>query len=252
MWKILCALGAVGLAALLVPVRADEDAKLRELVERAIKASGGADNLSKYQASVTKQKGKFHGLGDALEFTTETSVQLPDRLRAEVHFKANGQEITFVQVFAADKGWIKIGNMTEEMNKEMLAEAKEQMHATVIVTQLVCLKDKDYKLSPLGEGKVGSRPAIGVRVERKGYRDVNLFFDKDKSLLLKMETRGKDVMQGGQEYTSTTLYDDYKKVEGIMVPHKVTIERDGKPYVDAEVTEAKIAEKIDDNVFEKP
>jgi hypothetical protein len=252
MWKILCALGAVGLAALLVPVRADEDAKLRELVERAIKASGGADNLSKYQASVTKQKGKFHGLGDALEFTTETSVQLPDRLRAEVHFKANGQEITFVQVFAADKGWIKIGNMTEEMNKEMLAEAKEQMHATVIVTQLVCLKDKDYKLSPLGEGKVGSRPAIGVRVERKGYRDVNLFFDKDKSLLLKMETRGKDVMQGGQEYTSTTLYDDYKKVEGIMVPHKVTVERDGKPYVEAEVIKVEIVEKLDNHLFAKP
>jgi len=252
MWKILCALGAVGLAALLVPVRADEDAKLRELVERAIKASGGADNLSKYQASVTKQKGKFHGLGDALESTTETSVQLPDRLRAEVHFKANGQEITFVQVFAADKGWIKIGNMTEEMNKEMLAEAKEQMHATVIVTQLVCLKDKDYKLSPLGEGKVGSRPAIGVRVERKGYRDVNLFFDKDKSLLLKMETRGKDVMQGGQEYTSTTLYDDYKKVEGIMVPHKVTVERDGKPYVEAEVIKVEIVEKLDNHLFAKP
>jgi hypothetical protein len=107
-------------------------------------------------------------------------------------------------------------------------------------------------LSPLGEVKVGDRPAIGIRVEHKGYRDVNLFFDKDKAFLLKMETRGKDVMQGGQEFTSTTLYQDYKKVEGMMIPHKAIIQHDGKPYVEGEVTEVRLSEKHDDSLFAKP
>ncbi len=120
------------------------------------------------------------------------------------------------------------------------------------IAHLVCLNEKDYKLSALGEVKVGDRPAIGVRVQRKGYRDVNLFFDKDKSLLLKMETRVKDIMQGGQEYTSATVYADYKKVEGMEIPHKVTIERDGKAFVEGEITEVKLSEKLGDSLFEKP
>lgn len=251
MWKIAGTLGVLGLMALVVPVRADEDAKLREVVDRAIKAHGGIDNLTKFKASIAKQKGKFYGLGEALEYTSEESIQLPDRFRVEVHSKANGQEFTFIQVINGNKGWVKFGDQTNELDKDALAEGKEQMNAAT-VSHLACLKNKEYKLSSLGEAKVGDRPAIGVRVESKGYRDVSLFFDKDKNLLLKTETRGKDVMQGGQEYTSTTLYDDYKMVEGIMVAHKVTVQRDGKPYVEGETTEEKVSEKLDDSVFEKP
>ena len=209
------------------------------------------DKLKKFKAIVSKSKGKFHGLGEAVDYTGETSLQMPNRIRTEVQSKFGDQEFKFVQIIDGGKGWIKIGDKTEEMNKDMLAEAKEQMNAANI-THLVCLKDKDYKLSPLGEVKVGDRPALGVRVEHKGYRDVSLFFDKEKGLLLKMETRGKDLMGGGEEYTSTTKYGDYKKVEEMMVAHKVTLQRDGKPFVDSETIEVKFSEKLDDSVFEKP
>lgn len=251
MWKIMGTLSVVGLLTLLIPARADEDANLRAVIARAIKLDGGLDHLKKFKATVSKSKGKFHGLGDAIDYTGETSLQLPDRLRTEVHSKFGDQEFTFIQVVDGKKGWIKIGGKTDEMNEDMLAEAREQMNAANI-THLACLSDKEYKLSPLGEVKVGDHPAIGIRVERKGYRDVSLFFDKEKGLLVKMETRGKDLMQGGQEYTSTTLYSDYKKVEGMMVAHTVTIKRDDKPYVDGETTEVKFSEKLDDSVFEKP
>lgn len=251
MWKIVGVLGPVSLLTLLVPVRADEDAKLREVVAKAIKARGGTDALTKYKASVSKQKGKFSGFGQAVDFTSVVSAQLPDRLRTEVHSKLGDQAFAFVQIIKGNKGWFKLGGNTDELNKDMLEEAKEQMNA-VNITQLVCLNDKDYKLSPLGEVKVGDRPTIGIRVERKGYRDVSLFFDKENSLLLKLETRGKDPMRGGEEFTSTTMYADYKKVEGVMVAHKATVQHDGKPFIDSEVTEVKISEKLDDSLFEKP
>jgi hypothetical protein len=251
MWEKVVVLGMVSLLTLLEPIRAEEDAKLREVIARAIKAHGGSDNLTKFKAQVSKEQGKFHNLGQTIDFTSVTSLQLPDRLCSEVQFNAGGQKITVIQVINGNKGWFKFGDKTEEMNKDMLAEAREQMNAANI-SYLVCLNNKEYKLSPLGEVQIGDRPAIGVRVERKGYRDVNLFFDKDKGLLLKLETRSKDLMRGGQEYTSTIWYDDYKKVEGIMVPHKTKIEHDGKPYVEAKTIEVKISEKLDDSVFEKP
>ena len=251
MWKIVGVLGVIGLLTFLIPIRADENAKLGEVVARAIEVHGGIDNLKKFKASVSKSKGKYHGLGEAIDYTAETSLQLPNRLRTEVQSKVGDREFTFLQILDGKKGWTKLGGNTEEIDEDKLAEAKEQMNVATI-THLACLHDKDYKLSPLGEVKVGERAAIGVRVEYKGYRDVNLFFDKDKSLLLKMETRGKDLMAGGEEYTGTTLYGEYKKVEGIMVAHKVTIEHDGKPFVDGQIIEVKLAEKLDDSVFEKP
>lgn len=251
MRKIAGALSVLGLLAIVVPVRADEDAKLREVIAKAIKAQGGEEALTKYQGGTSKSKGKLYVFGDGLDYTGEFTLQLPNRLRSEVRSKVNDQEFTFLQVVDGDKGWFKINDQTQEMNKDMVAEVKEQMNAANI-THLVCLKEKEYKLSPLGEVKVGDQPAIGVRVEHKGYRDVSLFFDKDKHLLLQMETRGKNAMQGGEEYTATTRYGDYKKVDDLLVAHKVTIKHDDKPFVEGEVTEAKIAEKLDDNLFEKP
>ncbi len=251
MGKIVGVLGIVGLMTLVIPVRADDDAMLREIVTKAIKAHGGVDNLTKFKASVSKEKGKYYGMGEGIDFTSESSLQLPDRFRVEVKAKAGDDNFVFIQVINGKKGWVKLGENTEEMNKDQLAEAKEEMNVANIA-QLVCLNDKDYKLSPLGDVKVGDTPAVGVRVERKGYRDVSLFFDKEKGLLLKSETRGKDVMHGGEEFTSTTRYEDYKKVEGVMIAHKVTIKRDGKPFVEQEVTEVKVSEKLDDSVFEKP
>lgn len=251
MRKIAGVLSVLGLLALVVPVRADDDAQLREVIAKAIKAHGGEDNLMKYKGSVAKTKGKFYALGEGADYSGEFSLQLPNRIRTEVQFKIGDQNVMFLQIIDGNKGWRKIGDNTEELDKDAIAESKEQMNASNI-THLICLKDKDYKLSTLGEVKVGNRPAIGIRVERKGYRDVSLFFDKDKHLLLQMETRGKDAMRGDQEYTATNRYDDYKKVEGMMVAHKVTIKHDDKLFVEGETTDVKLSEKLDDSLFEKP
>jgi hypothetical protein len=250
MRTIVGVLSVLGLSAIVVPVRADDDAQLREVIAKAIKAHGD-DNLMKYKGSVAKSKGKFFALGEGADYTGEFSLQLPNRMRTEVQFKIGDQDVMFLQIIDGNKGWRKIQDKTEDLDKDMIAEAKEQMNASNI-THLVCLKDKEYKLSPLGEVKVGDRPSIGIRVERKGYRDVSLFFDKDKNLLLQMETRGKDLMRGGEEYTATTRYDDYKEVEGMRVAHKVTIEHDGKLFVEGETTDVKLSEKLDDSLFEKP
>lgn len=251
MRKIAGFLGVLALLAAVGPARADDEAKLREIVAKAIKAHGGADVLKKLPATVTKTKGKFYGLGEAIDYTGETAVQLPDRIRTEVAGTANGQEFKFLQVVNGDKGWMKFGDDTMEMSKEMITEAKEQLN-TASIAHLTVLTGKGYKLSSLGDVKVGDREAVGVSVEREGFRPVSLFFDKGNGLLVKTETRGKDPMRGGQDYTSETLYKDYKKVDGLMIAHKITIKRDGKDYVESETTEVKPSEKLDDNLFAKP
>jgi outer membrane lipoprotein-sorting protein len=244
MRKIAAILGVLAVFGIIIfSVRGNEEAKLREIIARAIKAHGGAENLEKLKASVTKIKGKLL----ELDYTAENSMQLPDRFRTAAESKLG----KLVQIINGDKGWVKLGELSRQCVKEELPEMKEQLNA-LRISHLTVLTDKEYKLSPLGEENIEGRPAIGIRVEHKGYRDINLFFDKESYLLLKMQSPIKDLLRGGEEIAAETLYGDYRDIDGVMTAHKFTIKYDGKSYNEGEVTEVKFSESLDDSVFDKP
>ncbi len=228
-----------------------QDAEVKAVLDKAIAAHGGADHLAKDKAVTMQTKGKIHAIGDGVDFTGEIASQLPDRLRFEMTLTVMGTDLKIKQVVKGDKGWVAVNDTVMELTKEQMAEAKEQMHVAA-VTRLVALRDKAYKLAPLGEAKVEGKDAVGIRVEHEGRRDVSLFFDKKTGLLLKTETRGKDPMAGDNEFTAETLYDDYRKVDASPVAHKVTIKRDGKLFIESTNSDVKVAEKLDDSTFDKP
>ncbi len=220
------------------------------VIARATEAKGGAAKLEKYKASTATFKGKFYGFGPGIDTAGTLRTMAPDKLYLVSKSKSGGAESTFVEVLNGDKGWIDFNGNATELDKDMMAEAREQLHAGA-VAELRGLTGKGVKLAPLAEAKVGERAAAGVRVSCAGYRDVDLYFDKDKGLLLKRETKGADPTTGA-EYAATTLYDDYKEVGGLLLPHKVEERHDGKPYNRMRFTEIKIEEKLPDSAFAKP
>jgi hypothetical protein len=237
------------LLAIASPVRADEQADLKALLDKAIKVHGGEDKLTKLIAGTSKFKGKMSFMGQDLEVAGEFSVQLPDKLRVDIGFEIMGQKFQIIQIHNGDKGWVAVNGMTMDAGKDQLDEGKEGMHA-FRAQQLVPLKDKAFKLKSLGESKIGDRTAIGVQVAHEGFRDINLYFDKDKGLLLKAEGRAKDM--NGNEVNQETFYDDYKQADGVAYAVKMSIKQDGKAFLDLEITEFKPAEKLADNLFAKP
>jgi hypothetical protein len=244
MRKIAGAVGVVGVFAVIIfSVRGNEEAKLREVLARAIKAHGGAEKLEKLKASAIKTKGKLL----ELEYTAETSIQMPDRSRTVAESKLG----KYVQILNGDKAWMKLGELSRECAKEEVTEMKEFLNAACIA-RLSVLAGEEYKLSPLEEQSIDGHPAIGMRVARKGFRDVDLYFDKENGLLLKMQSRVRDSLRGGLECTSETLYSDYREVDGLMTAYKSTIKYDGKVYNEVEITEVKYSDSLDDKVFEKP
>ena len=56
----------------------------------------------------------------------------------------------------------------------------------------------------------------------------------------------------GKEVTQEVLYSDYKEVDGIKHPMKITINRDGDKCLDGETTDLKLVEKLDESEFAKP
>ena len=247
-----CAL-VLALAAL---GRADDAADAKAVVEKAVKARGGADNLAKYKADVLKIKGTVHVMGLDIDFTGEISFQQPDKSRAVIEGTVMGTNFKSTRVVNGDKGWIDdllgAARQQRDMSKEELAEERESQNANSIA-RLAVLTDKAYTLSTVAESKVGDKEAVGILVKRKGYRDVSLFFDKKTHLLLKSETRVKDPRGGADtEFTQEAFYDDYKKVGDLQIAHKLTIKRDGKAFLESETTEFTPEEKLDDGLFAKP
>jgi hypothetical protein len=253
MRRIVC-LAAVLAVAAAGAARADDQADLRKVIDKAVKAMGGQEKLAKFKAVTFKMKGKFYGMGDGIDYTGEWQLQYPDKIRMSIDGEIGGMQVHFfTRVINGDKVWQKTAEeeTKEVTDKEELAQAREGLYGDW-VQSLLPLKDKAFKLASLGDVKVNDKPAIGIRVSREGHRDVNLFFDKDKGLLVKREVTVKDEMTGGKEQTEETLFSDYKEYDGVLHATKLLINRDGKKYVDGEITEIERKEKIDDAVFAKP
>jgi hypothetical protein len=237
---------AVGLV-LTGSVRAPaQDAKA--ILDKAVKVSGGLERLTKFRAVQTNVKGKLEAMG-GLEFTQEASMQEPDKIKAVVHLTVNGMQVTVTTVYNGKQGWINANGQTIDMPPGVMEAMKDAVEVMTL-TRLAFAGGKDFEASLLGESKVNDRPVVGVKVSRKEHKDVNLYFDKDSGLLVKMEHRAKD--ESGQEVDEERILSDYHDVDGHQVPKKVVVTRGGKKYLEAEVTDMKFLEKLEDSEFAKP
>jgi hypothetical protein len=250
---LILSLSACAILAFNSLARADDAADAKALVERALKAYGGEDKLSKVKAMTMKSKGTYYGMGDGIAYTETTSWQFPEKVRSEIKAEVNGEKFSLIEVFSGDKAWESTNGKTEELTKDALAESKESMYAHR-VSMLYPLLEKGYTLTPIGEVKIGDTPAVGVKVAHKDHRDINLLFDKKTNLIIKIETQVKDLTNKDKpkEVTQESFFENYKDVDGIPQPHKMSIKRDGKKFVEAEMTEIKIVDKLEDKLFEKP
>jgi hypothetical protein len=231
--------------------RGDDQADGKALVDKAIKAMGGEAKLAKYKAMNTKGKGTILTPGE-VAFTEESWWQPPGQYRFEMELDLAGTKVRQVFVFDGEKGWIKLGDKTEEMSKDMHAAFTDYFRALRLGFNLTELKGDGVKLSPLGEIKIGDREALGVQVVRKGQRDVNLYFDKETGLPAKSEITAKEVFGGDQEVAHEFFFSDFKEYEGIKVHTKVRWVKDGKKYLERELTDIKGEEKLEEGLFGKP
>lgn len=231
-------------------VRAADEPK--DIIAKAIKAHGGEEKLTKLQAGTSKNKGKLQvpGIGE-VEFTSNNAFMLPDKLKEEVELTIGGQKISILTLMSGDTITIEANGMAVPVDdnvKKTLANAK---HLAKVARLTTLVKDTGYELSLIGESEVNKAKAVGVKVVMKGQSDVNLYFDAKTNLLVKTESRTIDPMTGNEVNEERMPQDYEKNADGLPMPKKVTVLRDGKPYMEAEVVEMKYVEKLDDSEFKK-
>ena len=190
--------------------------------------------------------------GIEIALTMEASAQDLDKYRLEGSMEIMGMKENVLLVINGDKGWAKTRNRVENAPEGEFAPIKSIFHALRLAQLLVPLKDKAYKLTSLKEVKVGDKPAVGIKVTRKGFADVDLYFDKKTHLPVRCTLLIKEPHGNMAEVPYEFLFKEPKKISGIMHFTKMTVNRDGKKAFDLEVSAVRPEKKLDKKLFMKP
>jgi hypothetical protein len=229
--------------------QASADEETQALIEKAINAHGGREKLSKERTTQSKTKGTIELMG-GLAFTQEITLQLPKQLKEVMDLEVGGMKITVTTALNGEKAWITANGKDIEVSDKIMGALTEGVYG-VEVMSMVKLKDKKYELSLLGEVKVKDKKAVGVKVASKGHKDINIYFDKESGLIAKVELQALDSMTG-EEVPEERIITEYQDLDGQKMAKKVTINRSGKKFMEAEVMEVKFIDKLDDSHFAKP
>lgn len=241
--------GAFVLSLLPALARADDKPDPKALVEKAMKAQGGADKLGDIKSATIKWKAT---LPDGRVFLNTMSIQPPHRIRMVME-EQGGKKEKRVEILNGDKGHIQQDGKTADMSEERVTDLRERVHRMKVTAMIGKLEGPSYHLTALGESKAAKHTVEGIKVTSKGHPDIKMFFDKDSGLLVKAETKVHN-RKDGKQVDQETLYSDYKDIgNGLKRPMTVRFFLMGKPSRQVEVIKYTLhTENHPDEHFAKP
>jgi hypothetical protein len=238
-------------AAFLVVLTAYGSAKADEqtakaILDKAIKAMGGEEKLSRIKAFTVKGKGTVVVDGDDLPFTYETIAKGIDQYRSTYEGMAGGEKFTGANVIDGDKGWRKRDDQVDKLEGKELDQEKRNAYLDVVPVLLTLLKGKGFKL----DSAESDSSTTGIRVTGPEGKEFTIRFDKDSSLPIRLS--GEAVDDQGDEFTQETTFEGYKEFDGIKVATKAIIKKDGERFVEIEELEFKAIDEVKPDSFAEP
>jgi hypothetical protein len=232
------------------PIHGAEDKDPKAILTKAMQALGGEENLAKIKVVSTQVKGKITFGGNSNDFTAQSITQGFDHYRSTFSGDFGGNKVEGVTVVDGDKGWrVFMGNLMD-LDADALANEKRMIYLRAARGTIVPLLGKGFKVEAAGEEKVNGKPAAGIKVTPADGKVFTLYFDKESGLPVKEVAKVLDFM--GTEFTQETLLSDYKEFGAIKAATKTESKRDGETFLEAELVEFKVLDKVDPKTFVKP
>ena len=226
--------------------QAEDDPKARAVIKRAVKAAGGAAKLKSQTKMDVTDEGTFYGMGEGVPYEGRFTFDWPNRFRMEI---VN----VFTMVSTPDSVWVESGGNVIDVEGDPLRYSRQETEGAYVGTLIPLIKpNPKYKLSVFGEEEINGETCDGVNVERENGPLITMFFSQKTGLLLKYQTVVHAAEKGYEEVTEETYYSNFKDFDGVRIPMKATIKRDGEKYVVSNVTSVKFPKELDAELFAKP
>jgi hypothetical protein len=226
--------------------RADQATDLRDKALKAL-AKDPAD-LKKLRAYTMKAKGITRLGPEPMPATWEIAAVWPGQFRGTWEWGVGASKNSVVQCVSDDRGWRRVGSEPPiDLLVEQLNDLRADAYAIWVAT-LITLTDADTKLAYAGEDKHKDIPLQGLKITRRPWPDITLYFDKD-GLLRKMTYRSRDT---GVNLTKEMIFDGHKEVSGLKMPTKQSIIVQNKESFTWTEMEYAFPDRIDPKTFQKP
>ncbi|MGB8580061.1 MAG: c-type cytochrome [Candidatus Sulfotelmatobacter sp.] len=208
-----------------------------ELFDKYLKAVGGAAAVDRVTSRVMKGTISFGDRNIPIEIFTKE----PDKRVSFTH-TPEGESIT---AFDGHEGWLGVpGHPVREMHGPDIdgASMDADLHFAAHLTEIFS------KVEVRGTEKVDDHDAYLVVGERAGKTPLQLYFDKESGLLVRLVRFGETPL--GRLPTQID-YADYKETGGVKIPLRWTLARPGGRFT-IQVSEVKQNVPVDDAKFAKP
>jgi hypothetical protein len=227
------------------PVGAGERDDAQAVVDRALKAHGGADGLARAAVGSRTCTVTLTAGGKSTTYAFEQTFSLPDKVRNVA--TAEGKPPIIVAL-NGDSAWMSTGGPAVDGGKDYQQELSEEAYVVWLST-LAPLAKSGFDLSLLPEIKVNDKPAVGVKAARKGRPEVSLYFDKASGLLVKVDRKAREA---GLPVQKEYYYSDFKTFDGLTLPTRETVWIEGKKFNEASKVTWKFLKSVSDDTFRKP
>jgi hypothetical protein len=229
------------------PTPAEREEALKRL-DKAVVAHGGAGRVAKLGVVVQKLKGSFrHPTLGMISTDQELKIQMPDRIRLDFKFLTPTGTETHILAMRESRGWCAPQSIKQDLSDGQIADMLGELYLRRVLT-LLPLRDEEFRIKPIDGIEVGGRKTAGIRVTHKDWPGVNLYFDNESWLLVKIAGRYREA---GTLNMREIIFSDFTAVDGVQVASRLFEVHNGTRFQECEV-QYSFPAKINEREFENP
>lgn len=230
MKKIIVIFAAVFALSAMQAVRA-QALTAQQVLEKALVALGGRENLAKIQTRWATGKVEAKGVTG----TYQLWAKAPDRLKTRLDISIQHVE----RGFDGNEGWEKRTSVRELSESEL-----ERLRQRALFNPLLSYLNAGTPVELKGKKQLPGAEAYSIQFSPKGEPFVTFYFDTASFLLLREDHQLEDQLL-------KISYSDYRQLNGVVVPFSVKEESTGQT-LSIKFDDYKLNVPLDDSLFKNP
>lgn len=223
----------------LAPARAAAQDPARTLLDRAIAAAGGLNNLQRHLVLAWQGTATITVAGRVVRIEGDWRIEPPDRAAIETFEVEKGPVSTRSLFIDGERGWTTKGGQSQVLPQAFVGNEQEQFYLYWLI-RLVPLLEKGFRLTPVEPDADGR---AGFRVDRDGRRDATLYFTAD-ARLVRIVTTVTDPTSG-RDLPEELRFSGQIVADGIRWPRRIQVLQNAAPFFDLELTSFRTLDKLE-------
>lgn len=201
---------------------------LRAMLDQVIRSAGGR-GLQRFHAMA------WHGVADVaagprtVRIEGDWNVEPPDRARVETWEIDKGRASARTMILEPGHDRMRRDGQEQPLPPEIAANERDQFYVYHLM-RLITLNDADVRLTLLPAGGDGHD---GIRVQRAGRRDADLYFDRAYRLVRLVTTIADPASK--RDVREELRFTGSIASNGVRWPRRIQILQDGAPFFDLEI-----------------